>query len=609
MELRVRQGADRFVPPGAYRELEARLRAHAAELAEIPAVVFSAFDRRTRMLPFVFADSRLFPCGARSVAASLYQAGFTRTRAVFQLWNPRVDPSRARIDGRAAELFLVSAMQIHARQAYQAVRDAYNTPGDRPLIIVGGSKAIYEPYDFWAPVSGCGAAPASPKLASGGRASEGGPDVVVTGESYVLLDLLHVLVEHKARRETMRSAFERARREGALRRVPGLVYLAPGASITEPELVDTGLQRLVQHFDELPSEVVGLSLLEPPHHRRELAPAPLPDGRVGVCSPVVSLQVTQGCKFNCQYCPIPAANQKSWRFRSPERVVHEMHSVRERFGIREFFGTDDNFFNRRETAFGILAALAAASSSGRIAWMTESTEFDAYKNRDLLPLARAAGMRGLWFGIEDLTATLINKGQNAERTIELFRLMQEQNIRPHAMLMFHDGQPFYSAGSLYGLSNQMDFVRRAGAITAQCTVHIPAVGTREYEKTYRSGRVIKRLGGYEIRESSFDGNHVFVAGGEAAWKRQLQILGGYLAFYNPVNLLRAFRTRNRVSVRCRRANYQLIGMVACIWTATKIIPYALRLLIANRQYHAAPPVAKPVPIEHPPGAFARVPEM
>ena len=132
------------------------------------------------------------------------------------------------------------------------------------------------------------------------------PDVVVTGESYVLLDLLSVLVHYRGRGETMRRAFDRARRDGALASVPGLVYLAPGASVAEPELVDTGLQRLVQHFDELPGELVGLGLLEPPHRGRELSAAPLCAADLRKHNMIVSLQVTQGCKFNCPVLSDPS---------------------------------------------------------------------------------------------------------------------------------------------------------------------------------------------------------------------------------------------------------------------------------------------------------------
>jgi hypothetical protein len=63
---------------------------------------------------------------------------------------------------------------------------------------------------------------------------EAAPDIVVTGESYVLLDLLDAILDCRGRGETLRTAFERARREGALDSVPSLVYLADGATLHEP---------------------------------------------------------------------------------------------------------------------------------------------------------------------------------------------------------------------------------------------------------------------------------------------------------------------------------------------------------------------------------------
>jgi radical SAM superfamily enzyme YgiQ (UPF0313 family) len=596
MELASRSPADRFVPAGAYRALAARLRERAEELSEMPAVVLSAFDRSTRMLPFIFYDSHIFPAGARAIAGCLYEAGFERTRAVHQLWNPNFRPSRARIDGRPVQMLLVSSMQIHSRPALEAIHEAWSLGADRPLILAGGPKAIYDPYGFWS---------------TPGPGERVAPDVAVTGESYVLLDLLNVLLDHRGRSESLRTAFERARREGALESVPGLVYLAPGASLEEPVVVDTGLQRLVQDLDELPHEVTGLRLLEPPHRGPCLSRAPIPDTRVGRHVMIASVVMTQGCKFNCSYCPIPAVNQKSWRYRSPEALVHEIRSIHEAFGIRYAFGADDSFFNRRETAEAILTALSKAKTGvwrlgERIRFATEATELDTYRSRDLLPLAHAAGLHAIWFGIEDLTATLINKGQKPDLTVELFRLMHEQKISPMAMLMFHEGQPFHTAGSLYGLANQVAFLRRAGAISVQCTVHTPALHTREYEKVYEGGRVLARLGRHTIEESRFDGNHVLVVGQEAAWRRQLGVLGGYAAFYNPLNFVRAFK-RDGSRLRRRRIGYQAAGQIATLFTAAKMTPYILRLMTGKPVFHSGPPPLRPVPVRETAAAFARLP--
>ena len=596
MELAVRKGDDRFVPPGDYRGLEAQLRADAV-LGEIPAVVLAAFDRRTRLLPFLFYDARMFPSGTLTVAGALSRAGFRQTRAVFQLWNPNFRPSRARIDGRPPQMLLISSMQIHARQAYAAIRDACGMGEDRPLIVAGGPKAIYEPYHFWS-IPGT-----DPRVA---------PDVVVTGEAYVLLDLLNVLRQFRGRGGTMRAAFERARHEGALNAVPGLVYLAPGATIDEPAVVDTGLQRLVQDLDELPHEAIGLSLLEPPGWGAGLARLPIPVARVHRHVLIASILMTQGCKFHCPYCPIPAAQQQSWRSRSPEVLVEVIRTIFERFGIRYFFGVDDNFFNRRDTAAGILTAMARAMAWGRpfaerVRFVTEATQFDTYRNRDLLSLARSAGMHSIWFGIEDLTASLINKGQQPAMTLELFRLMHEHRISPMGMLMFHAGQPFFTPRSQYGLFNQIAFLRRAGAISVQVFVHTPAVGTREYEAAYRGGTVIERIGRYRLPESSFDGSHVVVVDdGDAPWKRQLKLLAGYATFYNPWSLLQAIR-RDGSRLRRRRTGFQVGGLIATLWTAVKCAPYVLRLMLGRVQCHRSPPALYTVPMRMSPGAFPRYP--
>jgi hypothetical protein len=113
--------------------------------------------------------------------------------------------------------------------------------------------------------------------------------------------------------------------------------------------------------------------------------------------------------------------------------------------------------------------------------------------------------------------------------------MRDQKISPMAMMMFHEGQPYHTPGALYGLHNQIKFLREAGAVSVQCTVHSPTVGTREQETTFARGGVLHSLGRYVITDSHFDGNHVVVVEREAAWKRQVKLLGGYATFYNPVN--------------------------------------------------------------------------
>src|SRR5207237_6381435 len=113
------------------------------------------------------------------------------------------------------------------------------------------------------------------------------------------------------------------------------------------ELVGTGVQRLLGALDELPSPVLGYSLLEAPSGSTTLAPKALSADRVRKCSPISSLIMTFGCKFNCPYCPIPAYNQRQHRLKSGGRIAEEMWRVYQGFGLRYFFGVGDNFFKHK----------------------------------------------------------------------------------------------------------------------------------------------------------------------------------------------------------------------------------------------------------------------
>jgi radical SAM superfamily enzyme YgiQ (UPF0313 family) len=111
-------------------------------------------------------------------------------------------------------MVLVSAMQIHSGPACQLVADACRLDEQRALIVVGGPKAAYEPWDFFDRNGGASA------------------DVAITGEVFAFMELLERLLEHKASTETLRDAFHRLRRENLLADIPGLVYRSRRTVVT-----------------------------------------------------------------------------------------------------------------------------------------------------------------------------------------------------------------------------------------------------------------------------------------------------------------------------------------------------------------------------------------
>src|SRR5690348_10921471 len=98
MELPRRSRGDELLPRGELLDGCRRLR-RVADRHDLATVVACAFDHRTRMLPFIYADTHMAPAGVRAVGSALADSGFTKTRIVLQQWNKRFRPSRMRLDG------------------------------------------------------------------------------------------------------------------------------------------------------------------------------------------------------------------------------------------------------------------------------------------------------------------------------------------------------------------------------------------------------------------------------------------------------------------------------------------------------------------------------
>ena len=158
MELPRRKPSDVHLPDGTFTQTMERLR-QLQDAHDLRICIAYAFDFRTRMLPYWYADKRMAPCSVRTLADILHASGFKHLRIVLQQWTPNFRPSEAVLDGRPIDVLMVSSMQVHAEPSYELVRDACRLGDARPLILAGGPKAIYEPTDYFemGPEPGAGA--------------------------------------------------------------------------------------------------------------------------------------------------------------------------------------------------------------------------------------------------------------------------------------------------------------------------------------------------------------------------------------------------------------------------------------------------------------------
>lgn len=510
-----------FLERGEYRQLVESVRRKLAD-SKIGAALYYAFDWATRIGPFVGPDLRIPNCGIRTVGAALHESGFD-TRIIMGNWNPKFNPQHAVINGNVPEIFGVSSMQIHERDAHHKIRLAGEMGKDRPLILGGGPHANYQGWDFF-------------NLDEGKSA-----DVVVKGELNVTVSLMDRILDHKGRNETMCQGFIRARDEGALDDIGGLLYIGKDRDV----IFDTGKPRLIGDLDEYPREIIGLSLLEGrDYERTNLSSHPLElDELKKDRGDLISTNVTMGCNLRCDFCPIPNMHQYTQRGKSGERMVEDIREIIEATGINTIFGTDDNHLMSKpgdgyvQNFWETMARGEANGKSFRdvLFFSTEATLGQTMIYRDKLPLMRDGGLRAIWFGIEDLDGELVKKGQNRNKTAEVFNTLRKNGIAPMPMMMHFEGQ------TRENILGQIKFLRDHGASTVQITYNTPSPGSADYDpQHFAQGRVLSRAGDVVIGGRHSDGNHVVSStpGGDRVG-RQSNLMACYESFYSPVNLARA----------------------------------------------------------------------
>ncbi len=591
MELPCRNAGDILIKPGEMQGIRQRLLA-SGKGKDIATVIACAFDHRTRMLPFIGADLRMAPAGPRAIGSALVEAGFEKTRIVLQQWNRKFRPSAMKLDGRVPDIFMVSSMSLHTACARDLIRDAMRIDeAHRPLIIAGGSVCVYEPWELW----------------SNDPSDPLGPDVAVTGEEYVLMCLMERLIETRRGDEPLRQTLLRIRRDGLLDDIPGLVYPVGDGPVPE-HLVDTGIQRLCGDLDQQAHPIHGYGLLEAPSKSTGLASQPLEASRVKKLTPLSSLVMTLGCKFGCPYCPIPAYNQKQYRMKSGERIADEISRLYTTYGLRVHFGADDNFFNDAERTLSLCETLRETMIDGkplrrRARIATEVTVHDTLKLADHMEDIRKAGVRALWLGVEDMSGNLVKKGQTADSTARAFKILRDNGIMPNPMLMHHDGQKLYTTADQSGLLNQVNLLRKAGAVTVQVLMITPSRGSRLYEETFESGMVLKSAGGREVTANMYDGNYVIASKEKRPWRKQINLLLAYVFFYNFVRVTRHLIKLRRNKHLAWDAGAQFWGMWGSLFNIRRTFPWAIRLLLGKiRRHDKAPPTR--LPMKSPDGDLA-----
>lgn len=215
----------------------------------------------------------------------------------------------------------------------------------------------------------------------------------------------------------------------------------------------------------------------------DLSDVPIPrrdlvEGKARRYATIHAIQTGRGCNHGCRFCSVTAFHHQTHRSRPLANVLEELRQA-----PRDFMFLDDNIIADPEYARALFTALLPM----RKRWISQCS-IKIADDPELLALARKAGCRGLFIGIESISErnlAAMDKGFNdSARYLERIAAIRRTGIGVIAgMIAGMDGD------DLGVFERTLRFLQRAKLDALQLAILTPQPGTPLYDDMEKAGRI------------------------------------------------------------------------------------------------------------------------
>jgi radical SAM superfamily enzyme YgiQ (UPF0313 family) len=198
--------------------------------------------------------------------------------------------------------------------------------------------------------------------------------------------------------------------------------------------------------------------------------------------PLLTLLSSRGCPYGCHFCPYPVAQGATFRPRSAAKVVDEMESLVDRFGVRSVLFRDPTFSLDMGRVTDICRLLIDRGLP--LSWGIE-TRLDRMDEAMVALLGRA-GCRSVEFGLDPIDEQTRlgshRKGVAPARAAGLVRAMTAAGVASAGLFVV--GVPGQSEGEVL---RTLDWIEGLGLSYVNYEVATPFPGTELYARAVREG--------------------------------------------------------------------------------------------------------------------------
>lgn len=143
----------------------------------------------------------------------------------------------------------------------------------------------------------------------------------------------------------------------------------------------------------------------------------------------------RGCPYNCTFCCTSHFWKRTYRLKTPERILADIRHYNDKYGITSFWFSHDAFTTNRKLVAEVCDRII--ESGMKIRWRC-STRIDCVSEELLLKM-KESGLREIEVGIETGSLRmqkLTNKNLNLERAKQLISFMLKNDIRVSLFFMY-----------------------------------------------------------------------------------------------------------------------------------------------------------------------------
>ena len=233
--------------------------------------------------------------------------------------------------------------------------------------------------------------------------------------------------------------------------------------------------------------------------------------------PEINIEGSRGCYGGCTFCYINPYYKESgtlsrWRGRSPENIMAEIDGLIAKFGKRDFYFVDPNFFGPDQQGQDRALRLASLLKERDIQFGIEARVNDIHEQT--IGALAEAGLRHILIGLEsgkDESLKRLNKMTTVAQNEKALQILRQHGIEPNVGFIM-----FEPDSSLEDIRINFEFLQKNGlledlSITANVLYHplIILQGTRAYHKLQEEGRL-------KLRSTTYEGTAGFADGQVAA---------------------------------------------------------------------------------------------